>query len=180
MNKKVSVKALIQRVWQITASPNTEWNKISEEQNSVFRTFVFPFITTCCLIAFWGLLLNSFSFIVAVFETLFLFFSMLGSICIVWKIDCFLVQNDDRLKNNLLKLVTYSFVPNFLLQTLMCYVPTLFFLKVLALHSISVFLKGYDILAEEKNNNTLFIVINAILIVFLPWLLSFMCNKLWE
>lgn len=178
MRNNVSVKSLIQRVWQINTSPNTEWNKISEEQNSVFRTFVFPFTTTCSFVAFWGLLLNSLNLTTAIFETLFLFLSMLGSVCIAWKIDCFIQKNNTS--NTLLKLVTYSFVPNFLLQTLMCFVPSMFFLKILALYPIFVFLKGYDILSKDKNNDTFFIVINVILIVFLPWLLNWACNSLWK
>ena len=175
------LSSLIQRVWQITTSPNTEWNKISEEQNHVFRTFVFPYITICCIVAFWGFLLDSLDFVSALFKTLFLFLSMLGSVCIVWKTDCFIKNDNINIKrNNILQLVVYSFVPNFLLQTLMSFVPLMFFLKILALYPAYVFIKGYDILAEEKKDDTLFIIINIILIVTLPWLLQFICNYIWK
>ncbi len=175
------LSSLTQRVWQITTSPNTEWNKISEEQNPVFRTFVFPYTITCCLVAFWGFLLSSLDFVSAIFETLFLFLSMLGSVCIVWKTDCFLKNDSINIeKNNLLKLVAYSFVPNFLLQTLMSFFPLMFFLKILALYPAYVFIKGHAILAEEEKDDTLFVIINLILIVTLPWLLQYIFNHFWK
>jgi len=179
-------KKIVQRAWILLSKPEMGWRIVVDEQASskqVTREYVIPFLIMCVLAEFLGYLFNSyagiqFAFIKALFSAMALY----GSWWVSVKACKYLVQRfhkieiSDAVSNTL---VSYSFTVIFLLNIVLAFFPSLFFLALLALYTLYVVFVGVGVVLDidENSRGKLSISLSA-LIILMPLLIEWILGKL--
>ena len=178
---------IVQRAWILLTKPEMGWRIVADEQASskqVTQAYVIPFFILCVLASFLGFIFNHsdagihFAFIKALLSAMALFGSWWFSV----KACKFLVQRlhkkeiSDAVSHTL---VSYSFTVVFLLNIVLAFFPSLFFLALLAIYTLYIVFVGVGVILDivEHSRGKLAIAI-SILIVGMPLLIEFILGKM--
>ena len=179
-------KKIAQRAWILLSKPEMGWRIVADEQASskqVTQEYVIPFLVLCVLAEFLGYVFNGaagihFAFIKAIFSAMALF----GSWWISVKACKYLVQRfhkkeiSDAVSHTL---VSYSFTVVFLLNIVLAFFPSLFFLALLGVFSLYIVFVGVGvILVIEENSRGKLSMSLSVLIILMPILIGWVLGKL--
>ena len=176
---------IVQRAWVLLTKPEMGWRIVADEQASskqVTQEYVIPFFILCILASFLGFIFNSsdvgihFAFIKALFSAMALFGSWWFSV----KACKFLVQRlhkKDISEAVSYTLVSYSFTVVFLLNIILAFFPSLFFLALLAVYTLYIVFVGVGVILdiEEHSRGKLSIAISILIVLmplFIEWILG--------
>lgn len=176
---------IVQRAWVLLTKPEMGWRIVADEQASskqVTQEYVIPFFLLCVLASFLGFIFNSsdvgihFAFIKALFSAMALFGSWWFSV----KACKYLAKklNKKEISETVsYTLVSYSFTVIFLLNIVLAFFPSLFFLALLAVYTLYIVFVGVGVILdiEENSRGKLSFAISILIVLmplFIEWILS--------
>ena len=179
-------KKIVQRAWILLSKPEMGWRIVVDEQASskqVTREYVIPFLILCVLSEFLGYVFNSyagiqFAFIKALFSAMALY----GSWWVSVRACKYLVQRfhkkeiSEAVSNTL---VSYSFTVIFLLNIVLAFFPSLFFLALLALYTLYIVFVGVGVVLDiDENSRGKLSISLSVLIILMPLFIEWILGKL--
>ena len=179
-------KKVVRRALLLLSKPEMGWRIVVDEQASskqVTQEYVIPFLVLCVLAEFLGYLLYGSSGVhFAVIKALFAAISLFGSWWLSVKISKFLVyffhkkEISDAVSCTL---VSYSFTVVFLLNILLAFFPSLFFLVLVILYTLYVVFVGVGVVLDvEAHLRGKLSVSLSLLIILLPMVIDWVLGKM--
>jgi hypothetical protein len=170
---------IVCRIWQLVSNTQQTWDIVAAEQKSVAalrKEYVFPLIAFCVVVTFLFTMLyadeNAFQsgFVQAIIEGI----ALIGGYFVAKKISILYLQKHNINANRVAceTIIAYSYSTIFVINVVVCVCPSLFFLKILYIHSAFLVWEGLRAMCgieEEKRENM--VIVFALTVILSPVLI---------